>query len=374
MPRTILVLNVGSSSVKFAVARGRQIIMRGLIDHVSQRARVGWSFRSRRHARTVFIPDLPSALKQVRGIMAEYQLTPDAIAHRIVHGGQRYTQPTKLTPATIKYLRQLNELAPLHQPANLAGVAFGKRYWPSATEWGVFDTAIFRQLPAAARIYALPLGLAKRLHIEKYGFHGTSHQWAFRQAASKLKIPPRKMSAVTIHLGSGSSMTLWDHGRPIDTSLGFTPLSGLVMLTRSGDIDPAIPLFLQSKMRWPAPRVQQMLEYESGLVGLCGLHDMRDILVAVGQPVANWPHRHFSSAIRNRAKLALKVYVFRIQRELAGFLGLISRASAVIFTGPIGEKHYLQQLIISGLPAVRGIPRVTIHADEEQAMVEAINA
>src|SRR4029079_1420227 len=136
-----------------------------------------------------------------------------------------------------------------------------------------------------------PIQLTKRLHIEKYGFHGTSHAWAFAQAAKKLGLAAKKVSAVTVHLGSGASMTLWHNGRPIDTTMGFTPLEGLVMSTRSGDIDPAIPHYIQKKLGWSAARINTMLEEHAGLVGISGLKDMRDILGATGHHVPGWPRK-----------------------------------------------------------------------------------
>lgn len=204
----------------------------------------------------------------------------------------------------------------------------------------------------------------------KYGFHGISHAWAFRQAAFKLHRPQRSFSAVTLHLGAGASMTLWQRGRPMDTTMGFTPLAGLVMATRSGDIDPAIPLFLQEKLGLSAKQVQHVLEHESGLKGLCGLSDMRDVLDAIGHPVRGWPHRRYPSITRAQSKLALDVFVYHIRMVLAGYTGMLQQKDAVVFTGPVGENRLIQKYILRDLPAARRIPRVTVEADEEQAMLD----
>ena len=370
--RTALVLNTGSSSVKFAVARGRKIFLRGLIDHFGRRAEVMTTLNGRRRVETMAVPNLRAALGIIRHQLSDNGLRPDAVAHRIVHGGQRFTKPTRLSPTNLSYLHNFVELAPLHQPANLAGAAWAKKAWPSAPQWGVFDTAVFRGMPERARTYALPRRLARRLKIEKYGFHGTSHAWAFRRAANELNKPINKFSSITIHLGAGSSMTLWQNGRLMDTTMGFTPLAGLVMSTRAGDIDPAIPLFIQRKLHWSPEKVSNLLERESGTYGLCGLREMRDILDAAGYPVPGLPRGHWTKTVRTNARHALEIFIYSVRRNLAGYLGMFGKVDAIVFTGRIGANRDIQRLVLEQLPAARGIIRLTVPADEEQAMVDAI--
>ena len=372
MRKTVLILNTGSSSVKFAVARGRKIFLRGLLGHFGRQAEVITTVNGRRRTETMAVPTLRAALSTIRRLLVIHRIRPDAVAHRIVHGGQRSSKPTRLTPTALAYLHGLVELAPLHQPANLAGVSWAKKAWPPAAQWGVFDTAVFRALPERARIYALPARITKRLHIEKYGFHGTSHAWAFRQATKKLGVAQGKLSAVTIHLGAGASMTLWRRGKPMDTTMGFTPLAGLVMSTRAGDIDPAIPVYIQEKLRWSAGRVGHMLEFESGIHGLCGLNDMRDVLSTAGYPVKGWPHRHRPATVRANAKLALEIYIYYIRHNLAGYIGMSEKIKAIVFTGRVGANRDIQRLVIKDLPAARKIPYLTVPADEEQAMISAL--
>lgn len=372
MMRTTLVLNVGSSSLKFAVAQHKRILVRAQIEHFGRRARI--SIRTARSRRQLVapVPNLKAALRFMRGMVHDLTFAPTVVAHRIVHGGARFSRPARLTPPVVQYLHELVELAPLHQPANLLGVLFAHSAWPNAASWGVFDTAVYRNMHEKVRTYALPHALTKKLRIEKYGFHGTSHLWAFNYAAKTMGLSRRKCSAVTFHLGAGSSMTLWDRGTPVDTTMGFTPLAGLVMSTRAGDIDPAIPLYLQEKLGWSTSRIVHLLEHESGLVGLCGLRDMRDVLGAAGHPVRSWPRQRWSRDTRRRATLALEVYVYYIRRCLAGYLGLQGKVQAVVFTGPVGTNRTIQQLITQGLPAARGIRRITVPADEEQAIVDAV--
>lgn len=372
MKKTFLILNTGSSSVKFAVARGRKIFLRGLIDRFGRNAEMITAFNGRRRYETVAVPNLRAAFGIIRRQLTIRRIRPDTVAHRIVHGGQKFNKPVQLTPTNLAYLHGLIELAPLHQPSNLSGVTWAKKTWPKAAQWGVFDTAVFRTLPERARTYALPRRLTQQLHIEKYGFHGTSHAWAFRQTAKRLKVSPNEMSAVTIHLGAGSSMTLWRNGKPMDTTMGFTPLAGLVMSTRAGDIDPAIPVYVQEKLRWSAAKVGHLLEFESGIHGLCGLNDMRDVLGATGYPVPGWSRGHWTTATRARARQALEIYLYSIRHNLAGYIGMSENIKAVVFTGRIGANLDIQRLVMQKLPAVRGIKHLTVTADEEQAIVEAV--
>ncbi len=358
--------------MKFAVARHRRLKIRGEIDHFGPRARGRFIALGRRRELTAALPNLERALVFIRRLLTDLKVKPNIVAHRIVHGGRRYGQPTKLTPAVVRSLRTLVKLAPLHQPANLQGVAWARRAWPTATAWGVFDTALYRTLPAYVRTYALPEGISRRFGIEKYGFHGLSHAWAFQNGVKKLRVSRRQLSAVTLHLGSGASMTLWQKGRPIDTTMGFTPLEGLVMATRSGSIDPAIPLYLQEKLGWSAQRTYRLLTAESGLVGLSGLSDMRDILSATGHAVSGWPKRRWTAAERVRASRALAVFTYHVRRTLAGYLGLIDGVRAIIFTGPIGANRTIQRLVMKGLPAARGTRPLTISTDEEQYMINAV--
>lgn len=372
MKETTLVLNVGSSSVKFAIARRKKVILRGVIDHFGKSAGIILVSNNRSITRTAAISSLPIALRTIRRILFDHAIVPTRIAHRIVHGGTRFSKPTKLSPATLRYLHQLIDLAPLHQPANLLGVAFAKKSWPASSEWGVFDTSLYRHLPTAVQTYALPRAITERLHIHKYGFHGLSHLSAFHHAATILRKPPQEVSAVSIHLGSGASMTAWHRGQPIDTTMGFTPLEGLVMATRSGDIDPAIPLYIQQRLGWSARRVEQLLEHHAGLVGISGLKDMRDVLSAAGYKVPRWAGRRWSPVQRANAKLALDIFSYHIRRTLAGYLGLLDRPDAVIFTGPIGQNPIIQKIILTDLPAARSIRRISVSADEEQAIVDAL--
>lgn len=374
MSKMTLVLNIGSSSVKFGVAEKGSIILRGSIDHFGRQAGVTFITGKKKEASIRSITSVRQALEVIQQKITSSNIIPTVIAHRIVHGGQKYAEPQRLTSGVLRYLHQLIELAPLHQPANLLGVDFAERAWPQAAQWGVFDTALYRHLSPTVKNYALPEKLAHRLHIEKYGFHGLSHGWAFGQAVNVLKKTAGQVSGVSIHLGSGASMTLWHNGHPIDTTMGFTPLEGLVMATRSGDIDPAIPLYIQKKLSWSASKVKDLLEHHSGLIGISGLKDMRDVLNAAGHSVPRWPKKKWSATTRAQAKLALDMFTYHIRRTLSGYLGLLEHPQVIIFTGPIGQNPIIQNIVLKNLPAARGIRRIGVTADEEQAIVDAVGA
>lgn len=371
-PQTLLVINLGSSSLKFAIFRRRTVLLHGQIEHFGPAALATLRSGGQSSMRTLHIAGAVGAMRAMKRIIDHVRLRPTVIAHRIVHGGTKFVRPTQLTAAVLKDLRQLAPLAPLHLPLNLTGVQRAAGFWPNAPEWGVFDTAAFSGLPLVAKSYALPLELTEKYHIHKYGFHGISHHWALHQAAKELGVPVGRLSAVTIHLGAGSSMALWRSGRPVETTMGFTPLEGLAMSTRSGDIDPAIPLFLQEQAGMSARQVGKLLEQQSGLFGLTGLRDMRDILGAAGHPVAGWPAKRWTAAEIDHARLALDIYLHDIQKYLSMYLGLLPTVRAIVFTGSIGQNSWIQQRVIGGVPAATGRRRLSILADEEQAIADQL--
>lgn len=369
--KKLLVINSGSSSLKMAVFSGSREIWRGLVDQIGGRSRLiagrsGQAVTSRRKISTV-----AGAFAALDHWLTRQHISPDTVAHRIVHGGDIFFRPTRLTLPALNRLKKFVSLAPLHMPANLTAVRLSRRAWPAVPQWGVFDTAPYHDLPEHARLYAIPTALAKRWHIRKYGFHGISHHWAMIQAAKKLHRRPTRLNLVTIHLGAGDSMTLWRQGRAVDTTMGFTPLEGLTMSTRSGDLDPMIPLWLQRR-GYKLGQVINILEQRSGLFGLTGLRDMREILSAAGHPIPDWPPRRWSVRQRRQAKLAIGLFVYDIQRYLSSYIGLVDKLMAIVFTGAIGQNRFVQRQILSGLPAARHQRVMTVPTDEERAIAETV--
>ncbi len=317
-------------------------------------------------------PATSRALQRVLDSVERQSGRPQLVAHRIVHGGDVFWKPTKLSSGVIQRLQRLAVLAPLHLPINLRAVQLVRRRWPSVEQWGVFDTGLYHALPEPARLYSIPLSLARRYHIRKYGFHGISHAATFARACRRLGWSPRRVSGVTIHLGAGDSITAWQRGRPVDTSMGFTPLEGLTMATRSGDLDPFIPLYLQTRLGWSPTRVSRLLEQRSGLFGISGLRDIRDVLAAAGHPVRGWPRRVWKPTQRRHARLALRMFIYDIQRYLASYLGMLPQPRLIAFTGAVGNNPWIRQQVLRGVPIVRGLRVVSRPADEEGAIADAV--
>lgn len=363
----VLVVNAGSSSVKFAVVDDATIIWHGQLTWSSAKPQL--SVTQGRRTQLVKRGVRPTGLLAwIQKSLVELEIEPGVIAHRMVHGGPDFFAPTKLQPAVLKKLRQVIPLAPLHMPLALQLAEQSLRRWPLLAHWAVFDTEPYEHLPLAARTYAIPLALAQKFGIRKYGFHGISHAWALEQSASRLHRPVSKANVITIHLGAGDSMTRWVDGHAVDTTMGFTPLEGLTMSTRSGDLDPMIPLWLQQHGHLSVKRVTEILEQRSGLLGISGLRDMRDILSAIGHAVPGWPSRRWTHQQRAHAQLAFDIFIYDAQRYLASYSGLLERLDALVFTGAIGENPYVRQEILRGVPGVRWVMVHTVPAEEERAI------
>jgi acetate kinase len=247
-----------------------------------------------------------------------------AIGHRVVHGGETFRAPVLLDDISIRQIQDCIPLAPLHNPANLAGIEACRRLFPGLPQVAVFDTAFHQDMPETAWRYAVPEDWYQRYGVRRYGFHGTSHAYVARQAAAWLDRPLAQCNLVTLHLGNGASISAIEQGRCRDTSMGMTPLEGLVMGSRSGDIDPAIPAYLQRRAGLTAEEVDTDLNKRSGLRALCGDNDMRRILERV-------------DAADPQARLALDIYCQRIRKYIGAYFAVLGRVDALVFTGGIGE-------------------------------------
>lgn len=250
----------------------------------------------------------------------------DAIGHRVVHGAQKFKKPVLITTSVIKKIKECCGLAPLHNPANLAGITACKKILPGIKQVAVFDTAFHQTLPEYAHIYGLPYRFYRKLGIRKYGFHGTSHEYVACEAARILKKPLKNLKIISCHLGNGCSITAVKNGVSIDTSMGFTPLEGLVMGTRCGDIDPALVTYIMQKEKLVIPQVERVLNKESGLKGISGIsNDMRALLKKSRQ--------------NKRAKLAIDIFIYRIRKYIGAYTAIMSGCDCLIFTGGIGENQ-----------------------------------
>lgn len=329
----ILVINSGSSSIKFQLLQmeDESLQLSGLLERIGEeRAELSLSPGDgpRQHSR-VNAPSHDQGMTLIldtlkaSGLLTEAQPL-SAIGHRVVHGGETFCAPVLLDDASIQRIRDCIPLAPLHNPANLAGIEACRRLFPGLPQVAVFDTAFHQDMPESAWRYAVPRDWYQRFGVRRYGFHGTSHAYVARQAAAWLGRPLEECNLVTLHLGNGASISAIEQGRCRDTSMGMTPLEGLVMGSRSGDIDPAIPAYLQRLAGFTAEQIDTALNKDSGLQALCGDNDMRRILQRV-------------DAADHQAQLALDIYSQRIRKYIGAYLAVLGRVDAVVFTGGIGE-------------------------------------
>jgi acetate kinase len=265
---------------------------------------------------------------------------PTAIGHRVVHGGSRFTAATVLDDDVVSAIRELIPLAPLHNPPNIAGIEVARKAFPGVPQVAVFDTAFHQSLPPAAYTYAVPREWRERYRVRRYGFHGTSHAYVSRRAAHFLGRPVESTNVIVLHLGNGASVCAVEGGRSVETSMGLTPLEGLVMGTRSGDVDPAVPAYLQRVAGLDAEAVDRALNRKSGLLGLGGSNDLRDVKKAAASHDPD-------------AELALDVYHHRIRKYVGAYYAVLGRVDAVVFTAGVGENDaQTRALSMAGLEAL----------------------
>ena len=305
----VLVLNSGSSSVKYQLVDSRtgERLAGGVIEEVADHA---------------------SALREVVAEVERLDQPIEAIGHRVVHGGDVFSAPALVDDELVAVVRDLAPLAPLHNPANLAGIEAARATWPTVAQVAVFDTAFHRTLPPAAYRYAVPASWYEQHGVRRYGFHGTSHDDVSARAAEVLGRPRDELDLIVAHLGNGASMTAVQHGRSVETSMGLSPLEGLVMGTRSGDIDPAIIGYVADATGQSAADVLGDLNRSSGLLGLCGASDMREITERV-------------EAGDETAELALDVFCHRIRKYVGAYVAVLGGCDALVFTAGIGEHSAL---------------------------------
>lgn len=351
--KNILVINAGSSSLKFKLFdENLQESGSGIVERIGlPGAFIVSKFNGAEKKINVEAKNHKDAMSAVVHSLAENGVDFESIkkvGHRVVHGGEEFVQPTKVTPAMLKDLRQFNRLAPLHNPNNIAGIEACQRILPHAENWAVFDTAFHSTIPDYAYLYPLPYKFYEKRAIRRYGFHGISHMYVSEQATLKLR--KKKANLITCHLGSGCSICAIKAGRSVDTSMGFTPLEGLMMSTRCGDIDPSIVSFLLND-GMNLSEIDELLNFKSGLKGVSGLKDMRDIMVASGYKVPGYkPSQKFDEEDKRLAKLALKMFFYRIVKYIGAYSAVLGDVDAIVFTAGIGERNKdIRNLIMRAL-------------------------
>ncbi|MFW6355355.1 MAG: acetate/propionate family kinase [Spirochaetota bacterium] len=330
----ILVINCGSSSLKYEVYEmpSQNSLGKGLVDRIGiDGGTIAHEGENGKYERQEDIPDHKRAIELVINALTDEHngliSSPDEIAgvgHRVVHGGESYSQSVVIDAEVEAAIEQTIELAPLHNPANLTGIREARAVFSTQKHVAVFDTAFHQTIPPASYLYGLPRELYERYRIRRYGFHGTSHRYVAARSVELLKRSPENTNLITCHLGNGCSVTAIRNGRSIDTSMGFTPLEGLVMGTRSGDIDPAIIFFLLERGMTP-DELNTMLNKESGLKGLSGIsNDLRDIEEAA------------ELGDRNAAD-ALDVYAHKVRQYIGAYAAEIVKVDVLVFTGGVGQ-------------------------------------
>lgn len=330
---TVLVINSGSSSVKFQVVDVEQAdgVLHGIVERIGESdATVAVTYRGETTERTLEIADHDAALKTAFETMAEAGLSladagVTAVGHRVVHGGTVFSEPTLIDDDVVATVDRLSALAPLHNPANVKGIEVARRELPDVPQVAVFDTAFFHALPAAASTYAIDRDVAREHGIKRYGMHGTSHEYVSGRVAEFLEREPQSLNQIVLHLGNGASASAVRGGAAVDTSMGLTPLEGLVMGTRSGDIDPGIVMHLRRSADLDVDGIDTLLNRRSGIKGLSGVTDFREL-------------RRLVDDGDDDARLAFDVYVHRLRKYLGAYMIGLGRVDVVTFTAGVGEN------------------------------------
>ena len=335
----VLVINCGSSSIKYSLVRtgdggGDETLASGLVEKIGEASSLlHHTVAGRKESREVQTPDHRAAFdlmlrELAEGPRAVLAAAADiqAVGHRVVHGGERFTESVRINDEVIAAVEAYASLAPLHNPPNLVGIRAAIERVPGAVHVAVFDTAFHQTLPPRAFLYAIPYDLYEQHDIRRYGFHGTSHRYVAGVAAELLRKPTAETNLITCHLGNGCSVAAVRAGKSVDTSMGLTPLEGLVMGTRSGDVDPGVVFHLMRALGMDADRIDALLNRESGLLGLSGVsNDLRDV-------------RRAAQSGNRRADLALDLFCYRLKKYIGAYTAVLGRVDALVFTAGIGEN------------------------------------
>ncbi|MGD8228212.1 MAG: acetate kinase [Desulfobacteraceae bacterium] len=348
----ILVINTGSSSIKYQLFDMAQqgILSSGVAEKIGEEKGV------LTHNRFLATGEMTEKIEEGKivdhheGLSRIVDLLVDpeqgviqdkseisAVGHRVVHGGEAFRAPTIIDEKVIEAIKENIPLAPLHNPPNLVGIEVARTLFPEAPQVAVFDTAFHQTIPMESFLYAIPFKLYENHRIRRYGFHGTSHAYVAEKAAEFMESALNELNLITIHLGNGASMAAIKKGRSVDTTMGMTPLAGLVMGTRSGDVDPALPFFLAEHMGISVKQIDDLLNKESGLKGICGSNDMREVIKK-------------KDAGDAKAKLALDIYTYRIKKYIGAYFAALERLDAIVFTAGVGENSpFIRECCCQGL-------------------------
>jgi len=337
----VIVVNSGSSSIKYETfdLRSLSAASKGLLERIGakdSRLKHRWLGASGKWEEIVETRPIAdhregfSFILEVSGRSRSGSETPEifGVGHRVVHGGEKFREPAIIDDATLGAIEELIPLAPLHNPANVTGIKVMRELLPQVPQVAVFDTAFHQTMPPRAFHYALPYDFYRSYGVRRYGFHGTSHRYVAAEASRHIGVPPDQLNLVTLHLGNGASATAVERGKSIDTSMGLTPLEGLIMGTRCGDLDPAVHFYLARKTGKAVEEIEGILNKESGLKGICGMNDMREIQERAQKGDA-------------QAELAVEMFCYRVKKYIGSYYAALGTVDAVVFTGGIGENSAL---------------------------------
>jgi acetate kinase len=337
----ILVVNCGSSSLKFklyelASAEAGTLLAEGVVEEIG-REKSKFTYKTHKSPNKVVLEVVAKDHTQAVSAMKDALLHPeyglftgkievDAVGHRVVHGGEKFSASALVTPGVRSAIEECIAIAPLHNPPNLAGISACETIFPGLPQVAVFDTAFHQSMPPHVFLYGLPYEQYDKYHIRKYGFHGTSHEYVARRAAELLKKDFNQLRLITCHMGNGSSITAVKNGKSFDTSMGLTPLEGVVMGTRAGDMDPAVVLYIMDRQKLSPAEMNTLLNNKRGVKGISGIsNDMRQI-------------EEKAKEGNQRAQLALDLFVYRVVKYIGAYVAAMGGADAIVFTGGIGEN------------------------------------
>ena len=337
----ILILNCGSQSIKWKLFEGRKL----------KPKRVGGKAVSK-------AKNYPQVLEEELAKLEIYQDKISVIGHRVVHGGNKFREPVKITTEVLKELKRLNKLAPLHNPFNILGIKKSRKVFRKIPQIAVFDTEFYGKLPSKASNYPLPEDLKGKYGFKRYGFHGISHEYVAKEGAKTLRRSFKRLKIITCHLGGGASITAIKDGKAIDTSMGFTPLGGLVMMTRPGNIDPGI--ILEICRNFSVEKADEILNFESGIKGICGYDNMLKVLDRIKKK-------------DKKAKLALDIFIYSVQKYIGAYHAILGGCDLLIFTGAIGSgSRKIRNMICKNIDILKKTNVLAIQTDEELAIAKKI--
>lgn len=351
----ILALNSGSSSIKYRLfdsSRGFELQRQGLAERIGQKASSISQIIGNQPVRReeIALPDYRTAMQALFSNESHAFDEFEAVGHRVVHGGEQFKGPTLVSREVIREISELAKFAPLHCQPNVTGIEVLQELFPGIPHVAIFDTATHATMDFKAFLYGIPFEYYEKYRIRKYGFHGINHAYVAAEAARLLNKPFEELKIVTCHLGNGCSITAFEKGRSIDNSMGLTPLEGLVMGTRCGDLDPSVIIYLIEEMGLTTEQITDLLNKKSGLLGLCGKSDMRDIIASA----------------KNGDKPSQRVidlFVYRVQKYIGAYIAALNGIDAIVFTGGIGENSsYIRALIAKNFSYLG----ITVEAKENE--------